>query len=120
MFSAPSDIRFVNEIEDSAVADIEVRVAAFGAKVEGIPRKIRVSLGWLQRVVGVADCMRKSVGQLELKSMSQSLLKIHLQTVVKGISDRFIEEGPKACAVARIESIVVWGSEEVRAQTRPG
>src|SRR5579863_8630622 len=71
-------------VEYEALSHIEVGIAAFGSKIEGVARKFIITGSWGQRVRGVVDGMCPRVRRLEHEIVRHPLRNVRLQRVIDG------------------------------------
>src|SRR4029077_5118052 len=83
--------------------------------------KIKVARGGVERIVHVVDGMREGVRTLDLQSVREALLDVHLQAVIDGIANGLRESraGESSAVVERIVVSGVEGKSAVKAASKP-
>src|ERR1700734_80079 len=88
-----SEWKFVEPVDDQTMPQVVVRAAAVQLQIEGIARDVAVSARRYQRIVGIVNSVRPSVGRLEVDSTTESFVERGLQSVVGSVPDRFGFDG---------------------------
>src|SRR5260221_4715180 len=111
MSAAFANVGFVDEVDDTAVADVEIGISALCAKVEGIAREIPVSRGRHKWIVYVVDRMGEGVRSLNLEAVGEALLEVHLQPVISGVANGFVQRAAGSSGRGVYKGIVIDGIE---------
>src|SRR6185312_17480955 len=86
--SSPAERQVNNVIQDEALPQVEIRVAALGTKVERVARKTMFVRTRLQRIGCIVDGMGPGIGGLELYSAVEAAREFCLQRMISRIRCR--------------------------------